>query len=122
MSKRPLEKDIVRERYLYVRFCEDDGPDGVTRTTLSFADKQIPLGARLHETLVELLDPGEDAIIIDMILDNLRLPLKERDFSSIEFADETIALLAQIGPECVERRTTGQFGSIKNGLYYIVSG
>jgi hypothetical protein len=112
-----------KHRYLYVSFCEDNGPDGVTRTILSFTD--LALGKRVHSYLLDLYEEDEFDKIIH-ILWNFKLAVKERDFPRLgeeSFDEETRILLDSVGPDCVEDDGSAIFfGPIKDGLYFVLQG
>lgn len=126
MSKRTLEADInttpLVERYLYIRFCEDDGPDGLSHTILSFTD--LALGTRVHAFLAELCS-NDNVDELDIVIYNFGLAREKRDFGEDDFFDEaSLELCAAVGPECVEkpRKKEKMLGCIKNGFMYSVSG
>jgi len=129
MSKRILEKDAEpvkarpAARYLYVRFCENDGPDGVTRTILSFADPAV--GARVHKLLAAMFVLGDTDGISD-VLHNFQFQITDRSYED-EPNTKIRALLDSVGPECFEQGRcddTGgdEFGHIRDGFFYIVQG
>ena len=127
MSKRTLEKDIEplpRARYLYVGHCADwDGKDAVKRTILTFTD--LVLGARVHTALSNLHEKkATDAITKTFY--NLTLPYVERDEGEDgeeeQIDEKTRQLFASVGPECIEKLTGDEFGTITNGFYYFHQG